>query len=66
MDGVHRPSPTVMAGLDPAIYRGTALGYDPRHGAATDGRVKPGHDGWGRAVPVRQTFGGLVLFSGKP
>ena len=36
--------PLVMAGPDPAIYRGTALGYDPRHGAATDGRVKPGHD----------------------
>jgi hypothetical protein len=33
-----------MAGLDPAIYRGTALGYDPRPGAATDGRVKPGYD----------------------
>jgi hypothetical protein len=33
-----------MAGLDPAIYRGTALRYYPRHSAATDGRVKPGHD----------------------
>jgi hypothetical protein len=51
-----------MAGLDPAIYRGTALGYDPRHGAATDGRVKPGHDGWGgQCKPsVSQAFGGLV------
>ena len=49
-----------MAGLDPAIYRGTALGYDPRQGAATDGRVKPGHDEGGRAVPVRQTFDVLV------
>jgi hypothetical protein len=38
--------PTVMAGLDPAIYRGTAPGYYPRHGAGIDGRVKPGHDGW--------------------
>jgi len=36
-----------MAGLDPAIDRGTALRYDPRHGAAKDGRVKPGHDGGG-------------------
>jgi len=40
-------APTVMAGLDPAICRGTAPGYYPRHGAAIDGRVKPGHDGWG-------------------
>jgi len=31
----------VMAGLDPAIYRGT----HSRQRAAIDGRVKPGHDG---------------------
>jgi hypothetical protein len=47
--------PTVMAGLDPAICRGTALGYDPRHGAAIDGWVKPGHDGWsGRCRYVKR------------
>ena len=55
-------APTVMAGLDPAIYRGTALGYDPRQGAATDGRVKPGHDGWsGRCTSsVSRALCGLV------
>jgi GTP-binding protein len=45
-----REAPSVMAGLDPAIYGGTL----PREGAATDGRVipgssarglRPGHDG---------------------
>jgi hypothetical protein len=30
-----------MAGLDPAIYRGTAPGYYPRHGAGKDGRSSP-------------------------
>ncbi len=34
--GIMAGRPTVMAGLHPAIYRGT--------GAATDGRVRPGHD----------------------
>ena len=36
--------PHVMAGLDPAICRGTLS----QQCAATDGRVKPGHDGGAR------------------
>ena len=36
-------APTVMAGLDPAIYR--------RAGGGTDGPVKPGHDGGRRPMP---------------
>jgi hypothetical protein len=38
-----------MAGLDPAIFRGTLLEYYPLKRAGTEGRVKPGHDdgdGW--------------------
>jgi hypothetical protein len=33
-----RPRKTVMAGLDPATSTGAV--------AESDGRVKPGHDGW--------------------
>jgi hypothetical protein len=60
--------PLVMAGLDPAIYRGTEPGYDPRHGAATDGRVKPGHDegaaGGADTSNIRQA--GIILDSDSP
>ena len=44
-----------MAGLDPAIYRGEALGYDPRQGTAVDGRVKPGHDSGGGRRTIRES-----------
>ncbi len=47
-----------MAGLDPAICRGTALSYYPRHGAGIDGRVKPGHDGWGGRCRYVKHFAG--------
>jgi hypothetical protein len=52
-----------MAGLDPAIYTGTVPRIVTRRRAATDGRVKPGHDDWGgRCKPsASQTFGGLIL-----
>ena len=57
-----RAAPTVMAALDPAIYTGTVPRIVTRRRAATDGRVKPGHDGWGgRCTPsVSRTLCGLV------
>ncbi len=54
-----------MAGLDPAICRGTALGYYPQHGAATDGRVKPGHDGWGGRCRYVKHFAGWYYLGAR-
>ena len=53
-----RTAPTVMAGLDPAICRGTLS----RESAAIDGRVRPGHDGWKDHCKLAENhgFGGLV------
>src|SRR5208282_3479195 len=47
-------SPTVMPGLDPGIPTGTGIAKEAVtscNGAYGDGRVKPGHDGWGRSAP---------------
>jgi hypothetical protein len=44
-DASVRPASLVMAGLDPAIRRGSAGGGD--------GRVKPGHDARGRTPGQR-------------
>ena len=41
---VYTARPLVMAGLDPAICRGTVSRIITRRRAAIDGRVKPGHD----------------------
>jgi len=56
---------TVMAGLDPGSYRGTALGYDPRHGAATATvffvSLPSICDGSVAAIALRQFDGGNLV-----
>ena len=65
------PAQPIGVGLDPAIYTGTVPRIVAHRRAAKDGRVKPGHDGWGgrwhdgwggRCTPsVSRALCGLVL-----